>query len=127
MLPTRNPEKTEIVTYRDRDFVLRPMKDEDAVTWAELQIEAGKVIAESLGSKTVERKHIKLLMLVGIKLASMALGGDWGFAASLDEAERKEIVEKQDRLNQTHLIEPYLAIEQTAARAYLQMPEASEA
>lgn len=120
MLPTRRPERTVVKTFRDRDFILRPLRGEDALLWMELQTELGKVMAESMGATSITRENLRLLMMGGYKLAAMALGGDYDFAAEqLDEDERREVIAAQDELQKTELIEPYLAIEQAAARAYL--------
>lgn len=104
-----------------REFVLRPLFEEAAITWCELQVECGRIKAAAMGAQDIDREQLALVIMAGDHMVSMALGDD-EIASRLREDEKRLVIETQDRLQQSGLIEPFLAIQQTAARAYLGMP-----
>lgn len=108
----------QTIVLRGQEHVLRAFSAEQVIEWMSLLAECGKVIARVMGASDIEEDDIRALVLAGVELAGQALG-DREFAASLAEDERRLVIDVQDSLNRAEALIPLLALQKSAAAAYL--------
>ena len=91
------PEEAEVRIDDGRRVLLREMKDEALLGWLRMELQAARMVA---GEADSDRKLAA--MLVGnVALVAMALGVSAEDASALSPQVRRNVVEVQDRLNNT--------------------------
>jgi hypothetical protein len=123
MLPFANPkDHSTTIQAGGKTWVLKPMTDQAGMDWVKATIEDGRIMAAALGDTAISDETIRSLYMRGYERTAQALGCDILTAAEMTDQERRAVIAAQDVLNQTAVIEPFLTIEQAAARAFLGMP-----
>jgi len=91
------PEEAEVLIDNGRRVLLREMKDEALLGWLRMELQVARMIA---GEADSDRKLAA--MLVGnVALVALALGVSAEDASALSPQVRRNVVEVQDRLNNT--------------------------
>lgn len=121
MLPFANNVPSKQVTVGGKAYTLRPLTGEAGIDWVKATVEDGRIMAAALRDVEISEETLRKLFMRGYERSAQALGVDLLTAAELGEEERRLVIQTQDELQQTHIVEPYLNIEQAAARAYLGM------
>lgn len=117
MLPFAEAPRTTKVVAGGKSWTLNPMFGEAGIAWVKATVEDGRLMAEALRDVEVSESTIRQIFLRGYERTAQALGCTVEEAAEFTESERYLVVQAQDKLNQTEIIAPYLALDQAAARA----------
>lgn len=100
---------TRRLRVRGRTFTLRAMSGETLLDWVEMQVLAAREKAQALWSlrsadEDSLRECLRRLYSASDVLVRRALGAEDGFIAELTEAEKAQIVQVQDELNQMEML-----------------------